>query len=151
MCRCQARDAIRCDSRAVDWSLVATILGGLLTAWALLVGILWVFRPPDVSLGELMRVIPDVLRLVHQLVADRTIRLRVRVALVGLLAWLVNPVDLIPEFVPVLGPLDDVVVAVLVLRYVERQLGETVFKRHWPGTMDGYMLLRSALHPGRNG
>jgi len=57
----------------------------------------------------------------------------------------VSPIDLIPEFVPVIGPLDDIVVAVLVLRYVRKRLGEDELRRRWPGTDDGYALLRSIL------
>ncbi len=88
---------------------------------------------------------PDVLRLVRDLVGDRTAPWGVRVAVVVLLAWLVNPIDLIPEFIPILGPLDDVVVAVLALRYVRRRLGDDEFRRRWPGTDDGYALLARVL------
>jgi uncharacterized membrane protein YkvA (DUF1232 family) len=76
---------------------------------------------------------------------DRTAALGVRVALVGLLAWLINPIDLIPEFIPVLGPLDDVVVAVLVLRYIRRRLGDDELRARWPGTSEDYALLAGIL------
>ena len=72
----------------------------------------------------------------------------VRLALIGLLVWLVNPIDLIPEFIPVLGPVDDVVVAVVVLRYVNRRLGAEELRRQWPGTSDGYALLSGVLGSG---
>jgi uncharacterized membrane protein YkvA (DUF1232 family) len=49
------------------------------------------------------------------------------------LAWFVSPVDLVPEFVPVLGPLDDVVLAALVLRHVLRKAGRDVIAEHWSG------------------
>jgi uncharacterized membrane protein YkvA (DUF1232 family) len=62
-----------------------------------------------------------------------------------LLVWLINPIDLVPEFIPVLGPLDDVVVAVLVLRYVRRRLGDDELRRRWPGTSEGYSLLSGGL------
>jgi uncharacterized membrane protein YkvA (DUF1232 family) len=60
----------------------------------------------------------------------------------------VSPIDLIPEFVPVLGPLDDVVVAVLVLRYVRRRLGEEALRDRWRGSEDGFGLLLGVLGPG---
>jgi uncharacterized membrane protein YkvA (DUF1232 family) len=60
----------------------------------------------------------------------------------------VSPIDLIPEFIPVLGPLDDVIVAVLVLRYVRRRLGDDELARRWPGTADGYTLLAGVLGRG---
>lgn len=88
---------------------------------------------------------PDILRLARGLVADRSAPVGVRLALVGLAVWLVNPIDLIPEFLPVIGPLDDVVVAVLVLRYVRRRLGDEELRRRWPGTDEGYALLRGIL------
>jgi len=103
--------------------------------------VLWMCRPRDVRLGELARVVPDVLRLGRGLIADGAVPFTVRAALVGLVAWLINPIDLIPEFVPVLGPLDDVVVAILVLRFVRRRIGDVEFARRWPGTADGYALL----------
>jgi uncharacterized membrane protein YkvA (DUF1232 family) len=116
-------------------------VAGIVAVWAVLIGLLWVFRPRDVGLGELLRVIPDVIRLVRRLLADRTVPRSAKVALVVLLAWLISPIDLIPEFIPVLGPLDDVVVAVLVLRYVRRKVGLEELRSRWPGTPDGFALL----------
>jgi uncharacterized membrane protein YkvA (DUF1232 family) len=129
----------------MDWRVLAGIVGSLVAVWVLLIGLLWLLRPRDASLGELVRLVPDLLRLVRGLLADRTVPIGVRVALVGLLAWLVNPIDLIPEFIPILGPLDDVVVAILVLRYVRRRLGESELRRRWPGTPEGFALLSGIL------
>ena len=125
----------------MDPVAVAVLIVGLLAAWAVLVALLWVIRPRDVGLEELVRVIPDILRLVRDIVGDRSAPMGVRLVLVGLVAWLVSPIDLVPEFIPVLGPLDDVVVAVLVLRYVRRRLGTAELQRHWPGTEAGFGLL----------
>jgi uncharacterized membrane protein YkvA (DUF1232 family) len=127
----------------VDWGTIVGIVVGLLTLWLILLAILWLVRPRDANLRELIRVVPDVVRLVRQLLRDVAVPLGVRVALVGLLIWLVNPIDLIPEFIPVLGPIDDVVVAVLVLRFVRRRLGDEELERRWPGTPEGYRLLLS--------
>jgi uncharacterized membrane protein YkvA (DUF1232 family) len=129
----------------MSWGLVVGIVGSLVAVWFLFIAVLWVFRPRDVRLGQLVRIVPDVLRLVRELLSDRTVPFGVRLALVGLLAWLLNPIDLIPEFIPVLGPLDDVVVAVLVLRYVRRRLSDEELRRRWPGTADGYSLLSGVL------
>jgi uncharacterized membrane protein YkvA (DUF1232 family) len=129
----------------MDLGIVLTILLGLLAVWAMLLVLLWVLRPRNVPLREALRIVPDLLRLVRTLIADREAPLGVRLALIFLLAWLVSPIDLIPEFVPVIGPLDDVVVAVLVLRYVRRRLGEDELRRRWPGTDAGYALLASIL------
>jgi uncharacterized membrane protein YkvA (DUF1232 family) len=129
----------------VSPGLVVAIVVGLVAAWGLCILVLWVFRPRDVGLGELVRLVPDVLRLVRDLLADGTMPLPVRLALAGLLVWLISPIDLIPEFIPILGPLDDVVVAVLVLRYVARRLGHEELRRRWRGTADGFELLTGVL------
>jgi uncharacterized membrane protein YkvA (DUF1232 family) len=132
----------------VDWGFIGGVIGALLLAWLAFVALLWLFRPRDSRLGDLLRVVPDVLRLARSLIADSSAPTGVRLAVVGLLVWLVNPIDLVPEFIPVLGPLDDVVVAVLVLRYVHRKLGDTDFRRRWPGTEDGYRSLVAVLSRG---
>jgi len=124
----------------MDWILV-WVVATLLGAWALIVLILWLARPRDVGLAQVIRVVPDVLRLARGIVADRSTPLGVRLALAGLAAWLISPIDLVPEFLPVIGPLDDVVVAILVLRYVQRRLGGEELRRRWPGTDDGYRLM----------
>jgi uncharacterized membrane protein YkvA (DUF1232 family) len=129
----------------VDPRFVVGLLVAFLGAWFLLVVALWLMRPRDARLGELVRLVPDLLRLVRSLLADRSVPVRVRLALIGLLAYLINPIDLIPEFIPVLGPLDDVIVAILVLRYVRRRLGDDELRRRWPGTADGYELLGGIL------
>lgn len=132
----------------MNWGFVWGIVASLIAVWILFIAILWVFRPRGTNLGQLVRIVPDVLRLVRQLIGDGSVPFGVRAALVGLLAWLLNPIDLIPEFIPVLGPLDDVVVAVLVLRYIRRRLGVDELQRRWPGTTEGYSLLSGVLGKG---
>jgi len=125
----------------VDFGPILAVGASIVAIWVLLLLVLWVVRPRDVGLGALVAIVPDVLRLVRDLIADRSTPRVVRVALVGLLAWLISPIDLIPEFVPVLGPLDDVIVAVLVLRYVRRRLGSAELRRQWRGSEAGFALL----------
>jgi len=125
--------------------LIVGIALGLVAVWACFIALVWILRPRDVGLGELVRLVPDILRLVRDLLADRSVPASVRLSLVFLLAWLLSPIDLIPEFIPVLGPLDDVVVAVIVLRYVHRRLGDDELRRRWRGTPEGFELLGSVL------
>ena len=61
-----------------------------------------------------------------------------------LLGYLALPFDLVPDFVPVLGHVDDAVVVALVLRSVVRHAGSAAVERHWPGTADGLVALRRA-------
>ena len=129
----------------MDWHTLVGIGLGILVVWAVLVALLFVFRPRDVPLGELLRVVPDLLRLVRNLLRDPDVPTGPKVALVVLFAWLISPIDLIPEFVPVLGPLDDAVVAVLVLRYVRRRVGLEELRERWPGTPEGFALLERII------
>lgn len=124
---------------------MAAIGIGLVAAWLLLVVVLWLRRPRGVQLGDVVRAIPDVLRLAGDLLRDPAVPRRVKLALLGLLAWLVSPIDLIPEFIPVLGPVDDVVVAILVLRYAHRRLGADELRRRWRGTEETWLLVRRLL------
>ncbi len=129
----------------VDLSWIVGLLVVVVGVWALLVALLWVLRPRDVALREIVRVVPDVLRLVRRLIGDRSVPLGARAALVGLLVWLISPIDLIPEFIPVLGPLDDVIGGFLVLRYVRRRIGDDELRARWPVTPAGYELLGGVL------
>jgi hypothetical protein len=125
----------------VDVGVLVGIAIGLLALWPALLVLFWVLRPKDVSVRELLGVIPDVLRLLKSLITDGATPLDVRVVLVGLVAWILSPIDLIPEFIPLLGPLDDVIVAVVAMRYVRRRVGVAELERRWPGPSDGFALL----------
>lgn len=121
--------------------LLIAIALGLLATWVLVLGLLWLLRPRGTGVADVVRVVPDVLRLARALVADAAAPLDVRLALVVLAAWIVSPIDLVPEFMPVVGPVDDVVVAILVLRYVRRRIGAVALRRRWPGTPAGWALV----------
>ena len=107
----------------------------------LLLAVFWLLRPSDVPVREVVRVIPDVLRLLRALVTDRAVPLDVRIVLVGLIAWILSPIDLIPEFIPGLGPLDDVIVAIVAMRYARRRIGIGGISARWTGSDDGLRLL----------
>jgi uncharacterized membrane protein YkvA (DUF1232 family) len=129
----------------VDARTLVGVVAGLVLVWAVLLALLWVFRPRDVRLRDLLTVVPDVVRLVRDLLRDSTVPAGTRLALGVLLVWLISPIDLIPEFIPVLGPLDDVVLTVLVLRYVRRRLGDESLRRRWRGNEAGFELLLGLL------
>lgn len=82
---------------------------------------------------ELLGLLPNLLLLFKDLVRDdrvpRSAKIRLGVAAV----WLASPIDLIPEFVPVLGPLDDAIVAAAVLRHLVRKAGSEIVYEHWRG------------------
>ena len=128
--------------------VIVAIAVGLVALWALLIILFWALRPKGVSVRELLGLIPDVLRLLRSVIGDRSAPPDVRLVLVGLLAWIVSPIDLIPEFIPVLGPIDDVVVAVVAMRYVRRRVGIEDLRRRWTGTDDGFALLLRVIGSG---
>lgn len=118
--------------------LLLGIAAALLLAWLILVIVLLVARPRGGLLREALRVLPDVLRLVRRLAADQTLPRGVRIRLGLLLAYLAIPIDLIPDFVPVLGYADDAIIVTAVLRGVVRRAGIAAVRAHWPGTDDGF-------------
>ena len=125
----------------MDLSWIVGIVVSLVILWALLLALFWILRPKDVPLRELVRIVPDVIRLLRSIIGDRSAPLGVRAVLAFLLVWIVSPIDLIPEFIPMLGPLDDVIVAAVALRYTRRKLGVEDLRRRWVGTDDGFALL----------
>jgi len=126
-----------------DWGLaVLAVVAGLLVVWLLLVLVLLVARPGAGSAAEALRLLPDLLRLVRRLAADGDLPRGVRVRLALAAAYLALPFDLVPDFLPVIGQADDVVVVVLVLRSVFRRAGVEALRRHWAGTDAGFEVLR---------
>ena len=135
----------------MDLAPILTIVVSLVVAWIAMLAIFWAFRPRGVAVRELVGVVPDLLRLLRTLVADPATPLDVRVVLVALAAWIISPIDLIPEFIPVLGPLDDIVVGVVALRYVRRRVGVHVIRSRWPGTDAGLAVLLRVIGGGDRG
>jgi uncharacterized membrane protein YkvA (DUF1232 family) len=107
-------------------------LGIAASVWAVsIVGLLVVGR--RTAAGQLATLLPNLVRLFHALVRDSRVPRSSKVLLGLAIAWFVWPIDLVPEFIPVVGPLDDVVVAALVLRHVLRKAGPDVIAEHWSG------------------
>lgn len=120
------------------------VLGALVAlalTWLLLVIALALGRPRGKLLSESLRLLPDLLRLLRRLAADKTQPTGVRVRLGLLLVYLATPIDLIPDFIPVLGYADDAIIVTVTLRSVARRTGVEELRRHWPGTEDGFHAL----------
>ena len=123
---------------SVDWwQALVGVAGGLLLLWLVLLALLWRFRPDGMTTTAALRVLPDLVRLVRRLAADRSLPRGVRLRLWLLLAYLLMPIDLVPDVVPVLGYADDAVVVALALRAVVRRAGADALARHWPGDPGG--------------
>ncbi|HEX5997652.1 MAG TPA: DUF1232 domain-containing protein [Jiangellales bacterium] len=92
----------------------------LVASWlALLIGLL-IVRPKGSLVKEAMRILPDLLRLMRRLAGDASLPRGVRVRLGLLMAYLAIPIDLIPDFIPVIGYADDAIIVAAVLRSVSR-------------------------------
>jgi uncharacterized membrane protein YkvA (DUF1232 family) len=122
-------------------TLVLAIAIGLALTYLVLLGALMVARPKGNLLGEALRLLPDLVRLLRRLAGDPRVPPAARVRLWVLLGYLAIPIDLVPDFVPVLGYADDAIIVSLVLRAVVRRAGAPVVRRHWPGTDDGLAAL----------
>jgi len=90
-------------------------------------------RLPPGPLRDLVRVLPDCVVALRALHRDPRVPRSAKIGLWIALLWVVSPIDLIPEFLPVIGPLDDVVVVALALRYAARQVPRDVLLEAWPG------------------
>jgi uncharacterized membrane protein YkvA (DUF1232 family) len=109
-----------------------------------------IFAGRKVAAKELALLVPNLLLLFKDLLKDPSVPRGPKALLWFGIVWLVSPIDLLPEFLPVVGPLDDAIVAALVLRYLVRRAGEDVVRGHWrgdPATID--RILRATRASGR--
>ena len=119
------------------WELAVAVASGSLLVWVVLLVVLWRTMPEETTLRSTLRLIPDVVRLVRRLATDRALGGGVRWRLWLLLAYLAMPLDLVPDFIPVIGYADDAIVIALTLRSVVRHAGAEALERHWSGAPEG--------------
>jgi uncharacterized membrane protein YkvA (DUF1232 family) len=81
--------------------------------------------------------VPDCAVLFKRLLRDPRVPRRAKAALTLVIPYLAMPFDLIPDFIPVVGQLDDALLVALVLGYVARSAGRDVIKELWPGSERG--------------
>jgi uncharacterized membrane protein YkvA (DUF1232 family) len=124
---------------------IVVALAVVAASWLLLVAFLWLHRPSRDLAAAALRLIPDLVRLVRGLLSDSGTPTSIRVALAGLLLYLLSPIDLIPDFVPVIGSADDLIVSAVVLRWVGRRVGLDVLWARWTGGPAGFEVLRRLL------
>jgi uncharacterized membrane protein YkvA (DUF1232 family) len=132
---------------AWEWGLVA--LAVLLLAYAGFLGVLILLgRGEDAR--ALTRFVPDCVVLFRRLIGDPRIARRDKLLLAALVGYLSMPLDLVPDFIPVAGQLDDAIIVAVLLRAILRAAGAELIREHWPGpkrSLDA--LLRLAGQPAQ--
>jgi uncharacterized membrane protein YkvA (DUF1232 family) len=114
-------------SSALLWALAATLVAyGLMLAGLVLAG-------RRVEAAALARLVPDLARLFGGLLRDPRVPAARKLVLAPALLYLLSPIDLVPDFLPLIGALDDAIVVAFVLRFMLRGASAGVVAEHWPG------------------
>lgn len=112
----------------VRWLIIAVVLVAL--SWIVMI-VLARRLPPGLA-KDLATVLPACVTTARRLRKDPRVPKRVKVAVAFAGLWVLSPIDLIPEFLPVIGPLDDIVVVALALRYAARRIPRQALIDAWP-------------------
>jgi len=118
----------------VNLRLLIEIAAIALAPWVLswVVMVLFARRLPPGTLRDAAEFLPACVTTARRLRSDDAVPRRAKVALLIAILWVLSPIDLLPEFLPVIGPLDDVVAVVLLLRYAARSIPRDVLLDAWP-------------------
>ena len=110
------------------------IAGVLVGLWAVacVVMMLLAHRLPPGLMRQVAEFLPSCVTTARTLRKDPAVPRRAKVALLVAVVWVVSPIDLLPEFLPVIGPLDDVVAVILLLRYAARSIPRQTLLDAWP-------------------
>lgn len=112
------------------WMWLATGLAVIVASWVVL--IVLASRLPEGSLKELVGFLPACATTANRLRSDPRVPRRAKIA-IGLAAvWVASPIDPIPDFIPVIGAFDDVLVVALAFRYAARQIPRELLLEAWP-------------------
>jgi len=123
---------------------ILVALAVVVLTWLLLI-VLARRLPPGVA-KDLAAFLPDCVTTARVLRKDPRVPRRARVAVTIAALWVLSPIDLIPEFLPVIGPVDDVIAVALLLRYAARSVPREVILEAWPGEP---RLIERLLGPAR--
>ena len=116
----------------MDLPLWAEILLILVAIW-IVVAIVLVIVGRVLLARELALLLPNLVRMFGGLLRDPRVPLRAKIVVGIASLWLASPIDLIPDFVPIAGQLDDAIVAALALRFILRTTDGAVVRQHWHG------------------
>ena len=133
----------------MDLPLWADIVLVFIAVWIVVVVVLVIVGRVLLA-RELALLLPNLIRLFGGLLRDARVPLRAKIVLAVASVWLASPIDLIPDFIPVVGSFDDAIVAGLALRIVLSATDERIVREHWhgdPATLD--RILRVVRFGGR--
>jgi uncharacterized membrane protein YkvA (DUF1232 family) len=118
----------------LDWRLLLQIAAITLVLWVLswVAMVLFARRLPPGLLRDAAEFLPACVTTARRLRGNPSVPRRSKVALLIAIVWVLSPIDLLPEFLPVIGPLDDVVAVVLLLRYAARAIPRDDLLAAWP-------------------
>ena len=116
----------------MDLPLWAEILLILVAIW-IVVAIVLVIVGRVLLARELALLVPNLVRMFGGLLRDPRVPLRAKIVVGIASLWLASPIDLIPDFVPIAGQLDDAIIAALALRFILRTTDGAVVRQHWHG------------------
>jgi uncharacterized membrane protein YkvA (DUF1232 family) len=129
---------------AWQWLLLA--LGAGLVLYTAFVACLYFAGKGDTA-RAVARFVPDCIVLFRRLLGDSRIPRRKKIILVALVGYLATPIDIVPDFIPVAGYLDDAVIVAFVLRHVLSGSSPELIEEHWPGPAESLdFILRLAGH-----
>ena len=110
----------------LEWIGVAVAIGVVVVAVLFLFG-------RRLAARELAMLLPNLVRMCRTLLRDPRVPRGSKVLVGFAVLWFISPIDLVPEFIPVLGPLDDALLAALVVRHLVKRAGRGVVAEAWPG------------------
>lgn len=125
------------------------LLGGLALVWIIAVLFLF-FAGRHAQARALAGFIPDCALLVGRLLRDPRVPRRRKLLLVLTAGYLTFPFDLVPDFIPVVGQLDDAIIVALVLRSLLRGGDEQLLREHWPGPESSLELILRLIGGGKS-
>jgi uncharacterized membrane protein YkvA (DUF1232 family) len=135
------------------WTVIG-VTAGLIVVWLALVIVLLVQQHRagrSVDWRSVMRLVPDLVRLIKRLATDPAVPRGTRLWLVALLIYLALPIDLVPDIIPVIGFADDAIVTVIALRFAINHAGLAAVQRNWPGSADGLATVLALAGLGSSG
>ena len=120
------------------WLLLG--VAATLLVWLLLVASL-AFAGRRGHARALVRLVPDCIVLLSRLARDPRLTFADRMAILGVLAYLALPFDVIPDFIPIAGQLDDAIIVAVLIRRLRRTITRAVIREHWPGPDESLQIL----------